>query len=270
MTQEEYRRQEVRQTLDKVSKVEKVEKVERMETNTANKVGDIPRPVDTFAEKGSWTMTVTDHLMSNSENKDSQKGGVGENQLVEEETARRREAENAEMRKREENQLKEEEEKRKQLQQDLEMRKQAQFDEEMRLKEEELRKAKAEEMVRVKEEEEARRAVEEEVRLKREEVERDIERNKELGLMKEQLANQTLLQTSTPNKEEKHLVVSRHEISEEERQEMLRERQEFLRIPRQELEEEELGRTRKYFITQQEIVFYVKVTMVKICDVFGN
>ena len=269
MTQEEYRRQEVRQTLDKVSKVEKVEKVERMETNTANKVGDIPRPVDTFAEKGSWTMTVTDHLMSNSENKDSQKGGVGENQLVEEETARRREAENAEMRKREENQLKEEEEKRKQLQQDLEMRKRAQFDEEMRLKEEELRKAKAEEMVRVKEEE-ARRAVEEEVRLKREEVERDIERNKELGLMKEQLANQTLLQTSTPNKEEKHLVVSRHEISEEERQEMLRERQEFLRIPRQELEEEELGRTRKYFITQQEIVFYVKVTMVKICNVFEN
>ena len=153
-------------------------------------------------------------------------------------------------------------EERRLLQQDLEMRKRAQFDEEMRLKEEELRKAKAEEMVRVKEEEEARRAVEEEVRLKREEVERDIERNKELELKKEQLANQTLLQTSTPNKEEKHLVVSRHEISEEERQEMLRERQEFLRIPRQELEEEELGRTRKYFITQQEIVFYVKVAMI--------
>merc|ERR1719209_2392846 len=102
-------------------------------------------------------------------------------------------------------------------------------------------------------------AIEEEIRMKREEVETNLKRDKELRLKRDELANQTLLQTSTPKKEEKHLVVSRHEISEEERQEMLRERQEFLRIPRQEVEEEEeIGRTRKYFITQQEIVFYVK------------
>merc|ERR1719341_536402 len=54
MTQEEYRRQEVRQTLDKVSKVEKVEKMERVEkvervdTNTGDKIS---RPVDSFAER---------------------------------------------------------------------------------------------------------------------------------------------------------------------------------------------------------------------------
>ena len=127
------------------------------------------------------------------------------------------------------------------------------------LKEEEVRKAK---------EEETRRAIEEEVRLKREEVEKNLKRERELRLQKEETANQTVLQTSTPKKVENHLVVSRHEISEEERQEMLRERQEFLRIPQQEVEgeeeEEELGRTRKYFITQQEIVFYVKVAMIGI------
>jgi len=114
-------------------------------------------------------------------------------------------------------------------------------------------------MVRVRKKEERRRVIEEEMRLKREEVETNLKRDKELRLKRDELANQTVLQTSTPKKEEKHLVVSRHEISEEERQEMLRERQEFLRIPKQEVEmEEEIGRTRKYFITQQEIVFYVK------------
>ena len=267
MTQEEYRRQEVRQTLDKVSKVEKVDKVERMEkvervdTNTAD---TISRPVDSFAERGSWTMTVTDHLLRNSENKDSRHG---ENHLVEEEALRRQEAETAEMRKKakeeEEKKLLKEEEKRRQ--QDLDMRKRAQFEEEKRLKEEEerVRKAKDEEMVRLREEE-TRKAIEEEIRLKREEVEKNSKRDKEHRLRRDELANQTLLQTSTPKKEEKHLVVSRQEISEEERQEMLRERQEFLRIPRQEMEEEEeeIGRTRKYFITQQEIVFYVKVTII--------
>ena len=249
MTQEEYRRQEVRQTLDKVSKVEKVEKMERVETNTA---GQTSREAEAFAEeRGSWTMTVTDHLLGSSESKDSRLDG--ENHLVEEEAAKRREAESGEMRKREE-------EKRSQLQQDLEVRRRAQFEEERRLKEEEeVRKAK---------EEETRRAIEEEeIRLKREDLEKNLMREREVSLKREELANQTLLQTSTPNKEEKHLVVSRQEISEEERQEMLRERQEFLRIPKQEMVEEEeeegeLGRTRKYFITQQEIVFYVKVAMI--------
>ena len=255
MTQEEYRRQEVRQTLDKVSKVEKVDKVAKMEMVETNTGGKISREAsEAFAEeRGSWTMTVTDHLLKNSQGKDSRFDA--DNHLdVEEEAAKRREAESEEMRKREE------EEKRKQLQQDLEVRRQAQFEEERRLKEEEeVRKAK---------EEETRRAIEEETRLRREEVEKNLIREREASLKREELANQTLLQTSTPKKEEdKHLVVSRQEISEEERQEMLRERQEFLRIPKQEMEmemeeEEEFGRTRKYFITQQEIVFYVKVEII--------
>ena len=80
-----------------------------------------------------------------------------------------------------------------------------------------------------------------------------------MRIKREELTNKTMLQTSTPiqNREE---VAS---ISEEERQALLKEREEFLRIPRQEEEEEELARTKKYFITQQEIVFYVKVGKIK-------
>ena len=258
MTQEEYRRQEVRQTLDKVNKIEKVskmekmEKMERMECNTTGKVGEISTQENTFAERGTCTMTVTDHLLQSSDNKVFLEDGGGKRpSLVHEETYNAGDAEierntnegtesaREKEKGREEEAMSAEEEDLRKEKEEQEMR-EAKEEETRGAKEEEVRKAKEREM-RLKREENMRREEEERMRIKREE-----------------LTNQTMLQTSTPiqNREE---VAS---ISEEERQALLKEREEFLRIPRQE-EEEELARTKKYFITQQEIVFYVKVGKIK-------
>merc|ERR1712156_358004 len=104
MTQEEYRRQEVRQTLDKVDKIEKVskmkkmEKMEKMECNTTGKVGEISKQENTFAERGTCTMTVTDHLLQSSDNKVFLEDGGGKRpSLVQEEAGKTDNAGNTEM-----------------------------------------------------------------------------------------------------------------------------------------------------------------------------
>merc|ERR1712099_123125 len=84
--------------IEKVSKMEKMEKMERMECNTTGKVGEISTQENTFAERGTCTMTVTDHLLQSSENKVFlEDGGDKRPSLVQEEAGNTYNAGNAEM-----------------------------------------------------------------------------------------------------------------------------------------------------------------------------
>merc|ERR1712156_1071827 len=83
---------------EKMEKMEKMEKVERMECNTTGKVGEISKQENTFAERGTCTMTVTDHLLQSSENKVFLEDGGGKRpSLVQEEAGKIYNVGNAEL-----------------------------------------------------------------------------------------------------------------------------------------------------------------------------
>merc|ERR1712156_1293544 len=83
---------------EKMEKMEKMERMERMECNTTGKVGEISRQENTFAERGTCTMTVTDHLLQSSDNKVFLKdGGDKRPSLVHEEAGKTYNAGNTQM-----------------------------------------------------------------------------------------------------------------------------------------------------------------------------